>query len=590
VSGIEYKAIPVGGVIDKAFEDGPGTVEAIVSVTGIVDNVNDIIMPGAYEDSLGKITPKGVWSHDWNQPTSRTISARELLPGDPQLPRTLPNGEPWPREAGALLVKMQFNLETQRGREAHSDVLFFGDQQEWSIGYKVPEGGATHEKADSSAGNVRKIHRLNCYEYSPVLFGAMPAARTSQGVKSAQLAFKSAMGTDLGEFMSDLRSMQLAAGIEAGSATQFKMPALMDPHVDNPAGEPFDPSYHPMDEWDRDDEDPEDMQRVPAGRKSARSFLADAYRAVIEATALRFKSAAAVVDDIAGLSAAQRATLSAIATGFDAMPDEANAGLLLDTIEGVMDDVQSVTAYAGLQVAARVVGDQYEAAVVGEKPSRAFGPEVKSLHAVSNVTVRVGSYLAELKDADPELATFMKGAGINRVLKAPHRSGDVGKSVAEAAERLATPAPDSSPIAQASRIRDARTVRPNTVTRVVQNASYRTGDTITPGTFEHQASGGQMMRDFHSMPAGRCMDVHHGGGWQAVHDVSRSFDDSAPHSFTIGTPGGAESHHPIAKGSAVRYRVRKGAAPKATSRDDLELKEFTINLDTLQAMQDLANS
>lgn len=184
---LEFKTVGVG-VVDTSVQDGPGVVTAIVSVTGIEDNVNDIIEPGAYADSLKSITPKGAWHHDWTVPVSKTIEAKELLPGDGMLPSHLPNGEPWPAEAGALMVKMQFNLDTQRGRDAHSDVLFFGDQQEWSIGYKVADNGATKVPADDGH-MVRRIKSLRCYEYSPVLFGAMPAARTAS-VKDAQLSFK----------------------------------------------------------------------------------------------------------------------------------------------------------------------------------------------------------------------------------------------------------------------------------------------------------------------------------------------------------------------------------------------------------------
>lgn len=91
-------------------------------------------------------TPAGTWlarrdgtvwftgnSHDWDTPVSKTLSVKELLPGDKELPRRMPNGDPWPAGAGALKVKTQFNLDTQRGREAYSDVTFFGDEQEWCV-------------------------------------------------------------------------------------------------------------------------------------------------------------------------------------------------------------------------------------------------------------------------------------------------------------------------------------------------------------------------------------------------------------------------------------------------------------------------
>jgi len=176
--GIEYKSVSVAGV--QVEDEGDGVISTYVSVTNLVDGVNDVIHEGAYEKSLKTRTPKGIWSHDWNIPVAKTLESKELKPGDPLLPDTLPNKKPWPKDAGALLIKTQFNLETQRGREAYSDVTFFGSEQEWSIGYQVPPGGATIDKKTGQ----RHIHTLNLYEYSPVLFGAMPAARTKMSRKN----------------------------------------------------------------------------------------------------------------------------------------------------------------------------------------------------------------------------------------------------------------------------------------------------------------------------------------------------------------------------------------------------------------------
>lgn len=182
MKNIQHKALPVTGF--KVLSEDEGIVETIVSVTGIVDAVNDIIEPGAYAKTLAQRLPKGVWSHDWDTPIARTLSAEELLPGDSRLPKQTKDGKPWPREAGAVMVTAQFNLETQRGREAYSDVKFFGDGQEWSIGYNVPRGGANVE----SKTGIRRINTLDWYEYSPVLFGAMPEAVT-RSVKSKARAW-----------------------------------------------------------------------------------------------------------------------------------------------------------------------------------------------------------------------------------------------------------------------------------------------------------------------------------------------------------------------------------------------------------------
>ena len=140
-----------------------------MSVTNIVDNVKDIIVPGAYEDTLQKRIPKGVWSHDTTVPVARTVKAEELSPGDDRLPEHLQA-----QDAGGVLVKMQFNLNTTRGRDAYEDIKFFGGEQEWSIGYSVPEGGS-EMKGDTG---IRHIKQLEWYEYSPVLFGAAPGTKT----------------------------------------------------------------------------------------------------------------------------------------------------------------------------------------------------------------------------------------------------------------------------------------------------------------------------------------------------------------------------------------------------------------------------
>lgn len=179
---LERKALHGGGT--KVLDAEQGIVEAIISVTGIVDEVKDVILPGAYAKTLATRKPKGVNHHAWETPVAKALEIRELLPGDPGLPHTTARGEPWPRQAGAVIVKAQFNLDTQRGREAYSDVEFYGDEQEWSIGYDVPRNGA---RIDSKTGQ-RHIHTISLFEFSPVLFGAMPLAGSLAGTKSLVVA------------------------------------------------------------------------------------------------------------------------------------------------------------------------------------------------------------------------------------------------------------------------------------------------------------------------------------------------------------------------------------------------------------------
>lgn len=169
---LERKAsAPTPGAIMTGDE---GLVEALVSITGLVDNVGDLIVPGSYKRTLTERKPKGIFSHDTKVWTARTEAIEELLPGDPRLPRTTKDGKPWPREAGALWVKCRFNLASDDGRNAYETVRFFSetDECEWSIGYTVPKGGA------KSRGGVRYITDLDLWEYSPVLFGAASMSAT----------------------------------------------------------------------------------------------------------------------------------------------------------------------------------------------------------------------------------------------------------------------------------------------------------------------------------------------------------------------------------------------------------------------------
>jgi len=164
---MDRKNVPVSSV--RGLSEADGIVEAIVSVTNVVDSVNDVIEPGAYKNTLRKRNPKGVWSHDTNIPVAKTLKVEELMPGDERLPEDLRS-----QGAGALMVKMQFNLNTSRGRDAFHDVQFFAEEQEWSIGYSVPEGKSSTDEKTS----VRFIKQLELYEYSPVIFGAAPNTRT----------------------------------------------------------------------------------------------------------------------------------------------------------------------------------------------------------------------------------------------------------------------------------------------------------------------------------------------------------------------------------------------------------------------------
>jgi hypothetical protein len=169
-AGLEFKtAGTVTPEIPPALA-GPkheGIVTAIVAVTGVKDDVDDVIIPGAFKRTLAERRPKVCLGHDWNRPIGKTLDIKELMPGDPGLPKTTGDGRPWPAEAGAVLARSQYNMDTEDGRKAFQDAMFFGGSECYqSIGYRVPPEGKKFK------GGVRYISDLDLFEYGPVLHPA----------------------------------------------------------------------------------------------------------------------------------------------------------------------------------------------------------------------------------------------------------------------------------------------------------------------------------------------------------------------------------------------------------------------------------
>ena len=202
-AGMEYKSAPtmlaprpgpaaakVGSPARSGMTkvDSAGQVVALVAVTGVEDDANDVIEPGAFRRTLRERQVQGVLGHDWNRPVAQAVEVVELMPGDPRLPRTAPDGTPWPPEAGALRVKARYLLATKDGREAYEVAKAFGAEQGFSIGYRV-----RHAR---KVGRVRHIDDLDLYEFSPVLHGANRFARllSIKGGSAPRLETKATTG------------------------------------------------------------------------------------------------------------------------------------------------------------------------------------------------------------------------------------------------------------------------------------------------------------------------------------------------------------------------------------------------------------
>ena len=167
--------------VTKVVDEQQGLVEAIVNTTGIVDLQNDVLEPGSWDGLCKAMTtgevdyPSVLWGHDWAIPVGKVLHAEELMPGDIRLKAA--KAKP---EAGGLRIIAQYNLDTQRGREAYSDVSK-GLIKQWSVGFMPADDGH-----DFDAKGIHRISKVGMWpEVSNVLVGASPGTRTT-ATKSAE--------------------------------------------------------------------------------------------------------------------------------------------------------------------------------------------------------------------------------------------------------------------------------------------------------------------------------------------------------------------------------------------------------------------
>lgn len=184
--GLEYKnlaqacadAVGSTGVWGSEYPEEHGVRNHIVAVTGVRDEVGDIIVPGAFIKTLQRITPKACLGHDWNRAIGEPVAIEEVMPGDPRLPETDRFGRPWPGKAGALFARTRYNLAKKDGQDAYADAEFHGPRLATSIGYVDPKddnGKPLHsyKAVDPDTGLMtRFLPELHLFEYSQVLHGA----------------------------------------------------------------------------------------------------------------------------------------------------------------------------------------------------------------------------------------------------------------------------------------------------------------------------------------------------------------------------------------------------------------------------------
>lgn len=134
-----------------------GTFEGYGSVFNIVDKGGDIIVPGAFTETLAASKAAGrlpamLWQHNQREPIGVYTEMEE--------------------DSVGLKVKGKLALKTQRGAEAF-ELMKMGALSGLSIGYRVRD-----DSWDRVTG-VRTIKRADLIELSPVTFPMNDASRVS---------------------------------------------------------------------------------------------------------------------------------------------------------------------------------------------------------------------------------------------------------------------------------------------------------------------------------------------------------------------------------------------------------------------------
>ncbi len=133
--------------------DREGVFEGYASLFGVADLGKDVVMPGAFADSLSRRTTGGVrmlWQHDPAEPIGRWLAASEDRTG--------------------LKVRGRLNLSVKRARELHA-LLQDGAIDGLSIGFRVERA-----RAERPTG-LRRLEKIDLWEISLVTFPMLPGAR-----------------------------------------------------------------------------------------------------------------------------------------------------------------------------------------------------------------------------------------------------------------------------------------------------------------------------------------------------------------------------------------------------------------------------
>ena len=136
-----------------------GSFEGYGSVFNVVDSYRDIVVSGAFKESIENHVKNGtspalLWQHDHGSPVGVWKSMDE--------------------DDHGLKMEGQLALGTQKGREAY-ELLKMGAVKGLSIGFNVPKGGEEFDEEN----NVNLLKQIDLWETSIVTFPANQDAQVT---------------------------------------------------------------------------------------------------------------------------------------------------------------------------------------------------------------------------------------------------------------------------------------------------------------------------------------------------------------------------------------------------------------------------
>jgi HK97 family phage prohead protease len=142
----------------KSVKDD-GTFEGYGSVFNVIDSYHEIVLPGAFQESIAQhktsgTSPALLWQHDSSSPIGVWASMEE--------------------DDHGLKMTGQLALGTQQGREAY-ELLKMGAVRGLSIGFSVAKDGESYDEHHG----VWNLSKINLWETSIVTFPANQSAQVT---------------------------------------------------------------------------------------------------------------------------------------------------------------------------------------------------------------------------------------------------------------------------------------------------------------------------------------------------------------------------------------------------------------------------